>query len=45
MPVAHSIYGVPSTINSANYVYFLALEKLSVLEHPEAYTIFTRILF
>lgn len=24
MPVAHSIYGVPSTINTANYVYFQA---------------------
>lgn len=22
VPVAHSIYGVPSTINTANYVYF-----------------------
>ena len=27
IPVAHSIFGVPSTINCANYVYFLALEK------------------
>jgi geranylgeranyl diphosphate synthase type 3 len=24
-PVAHSIYGIAQTINSANYVYFLAL--------------------
>ena len=24
VPVAHSIYGVPSTINTANYVYFQA---------------------
>ncbi|KAI1285744.1 Geranylgeranyl pyrophosphate synthase [Halotydeus destructor] len=28
IPVAHNIFGVPSTINSANYVYFLALEKV-----------------
>ena len=24
-PVAHAIFGVPSTLNAANYVYFLAL--------------------
>lgn len=27
IPVAHNIFGVGSTINSANYVYFLSLEK------------------
>lgn len=27
-PVAHRIYGVPQTINSANYVYFLAYQEL-----------------
>lgn len=27
-PVAHKIYGVPQTINSANYVYFLAFKEL-----------------
>jgi len=26
VPVAHSIFGVPSVINSANYVYFKTLE-------------------
>lgn len=26
--VAHRIYGVPQTINSANYVYFLAYQEL-----------------
>lgn len=26
--VAHKIYGVPQTINSANYVYFLAYQEL-----------------
>ncbi|XP_043111968.1 geranylgeranyl pyrophosphate synthase [Puntigrus tetrazona] len=41
-PVAHSIYGVPSVINSANYVYFLGLEKVLTLEHPEAVHVFTR---
>ncbi|TFK45124.1 isoprenoid synthase domain-containing protein [Crucibulum laeve] len=27
-PVAHKIYGVPQTINTANYVYFLAYQEL-----------------
>lgn len=26
-PVAHAIFGVPATLNCANYVYFLALEE------------------
>jgi len=30
-PVAHKIYGVPQTINSANYVYFLAYKELFLL--------------
>ncbi|XP_061600670.1 geranylgeranyl pyrophosphate synthase [Cololabis saira] len=41
-PVAHSIYGIPSVINSANYVYFLGLEKVLTLDHPEAVQVFTR---
>ncbi|XP_037791706.1 geranylgeranyl pyrophosphate synthase-like isoform X1 [Penaeus monodon] len=40
IPVAHSIYGVASTINSANYVYFLGLEKVLALNHPKATTVF-----
>jgi len=31
IPVAHKIYGTPQTINSGNYVYFLALKELQVL--------------
>ncbi|KAI0316102.1 isoprenoid synthase domain-containing protein [Amylostereum chailletii] len=27
-PVAHKIYGIPQTINTANYVYFLAYQEL-----------------
>lgn len=41
IPVAHSIFGVASTINAANYVFFLALEKVLALGHPEATTVFT----
>jgi geranylgeranyl diphosphate synthase, type III len=29
--VAHKIYGIPQTINSANYVYFLAYKELFAL--------------
>jgi geranylgeranyl diphosphate synthase type 3 len=35
IPVAHLIFGVASTINSAKYVYFLGLEKILTLEHPQ----------
>lgn len=35
VPVAHSIYGVASTINAANYIFFLALEKVQALDHPD----------
>ncbi|KAL7050895.1 hypothetical protein ACKWTF_004261 [Chironomus riparius] len=41
IPVAHSIYGVASTINSANYVLFLALEKVQQLGHPDATKVYT----
>ncbi|KAG7198914.1 hypothetical protein KM043_015731 [Ampulex compressa] len=36
IPVAHSIYGIPSTINTANYVLFIAVERALALNHPEA---------
>ena len=39
-PVAHSIFGVPQTINSANYVYFLALQELQRLANPKVITLF-----
>lgn len=39
-PVAHSIYGVPLTINAANYVYFLAMQKALLLKHPDVTQIF-----
>ncbi|KAI0753460.1 terpenoid synthase [Daedaleopsis nitida] len=31
IPVAHKIYGIPQTINSANYAYFLAYQELFTL--------------
>ena len=39
-PVAHSIYGVPQTINSANYVYFCTLRELERLDNPRLFKIF-----
>ncbi|CZS87977.1 hypothetical protein WAI453_000366 [Rhynchosporium graminicola] len=41
LPVAHSIFGTAQTINSANYVYFVALQELQKLRNPEAILIYT----
>jgi len=40
-PVAHSIYGVPQTINSANYIYFCALRELERLKNPQLFKIYS----
>ncbi|KNC81191.1 geranylgeranyl pyrophosphate synthase [Sphaeroforma arctica JP610] len=42
IPVAHIIYGVPATINSANYVYFQALERITEMDNMEALQIFSK---
>ncbi|CAK5274238.1 unnamed protein product [Mycena citricolor] len=34
IPVTHKIYGVPQTINTANYVYFLAYQNMFDLAEP-----------
>lgn len=41
IPVAHSIFGTAQTINSANYVYFGALQVLLKLGNPRAIQIYT----
>ncbi|KAG0187247.1 geranylgeranyl pyrophosphate synthetase [Apophysomyces sp. BC1034] len=41
VPVAHHIYGIPQTINSANYVYILALQEILKLNQPHMVTIYT----
>jgi geranylgeranyl diphosphate synthase, type III len=41
VPVAHHIFGAAQTINSANYVYFCALQELLRLNNPEAIQIYT----
>ncbi|CAO1597688.1 geranylgeranyl pyrophosphate synthetase [Xanthoria calcicola] len=40
VPVAHSIFGMAQTINSANYVYFQALQELLKLGNPEVVRIY-----
>eukprot|EP00163_Fabomonas_tropica_P011229 TRINITY_DN2182_c0_g1_i2.p1 TRINITY_DN2182_c0_g1~~TRINITY_DN2182_c0_g1_i2.p1 ORF type:complete len:234 (+),score=30.61 TRINITY_DN2182_c0_g1_i2:279-980(+) len=40
VPVAHAVFGVPTTINTANYVYFQALEACQRMDNPEAMAIF-----
>ncbi|KAH7044066.1 geranylgeranyl pyrophosphate synthetase AtmG [Macrophomina phaseolina] len=41
LPVAHSIFGISQTINSANYAYFLAQQELPKLGDRRAFEIFT----
>ncbi|KAL8697812.1 MAG: hypothetical protein Q9201_006912 [Fulgogasparrea decipioides] len=40
IPVAHAIFGTAQTINSANYVYFQALQELLKLNNPEVVRIY-----
>jgi geranylgeranyl diphosphate synthase, type III len=40
IPVAHSIFGIPTVINAANYAYFLALEKCHALDNKQAMSMF-----
>jgi geranylgeranyl diphosphate synthase type 3 len=40
-PVAHLVFGVPQTLNCANYIYFLAMEKCLSLQSAAALQIFT----
>jgi geranylgeranyl diphosphate synthase type 3 len=41
VPVAHNIFGVAQTINTANYVYFQALAELTKLNNPDVLKIYT----
>ena len=40
VPVAHSIFGVAPVINTANYVYFIALEHCHKLKNDKAMEVF-----
>ncbi|KAJ1712010.1 isoprenoid synthase domain-containing protein [Aspergillus flavus] len=41
VPVAHSIFGVAQTINSANYAYFIAQRELTNLTNQLSFSIYT----
>ncbi|KAJ2812153.1 geranylgeranyl diphosphate synthase 1, partial [Coemansia furcata] len=41
IPVTHKIYGVPMTINTANFVYFIALQDLLQMSNSRLVDIFT----
>ena len=36
IPCAHRLYGLAQTLNSGNLVYFLAMERVAALGHPDA---------
>ncbi|KAK9782587.1 putative Geranylgeranyl pyrophosphate synthase [Seiridium cardinale] len=40
LPVAHMIFGTAQTINSANYIYFAALEEVQKLKNPKVVNIY-----
>jgi geranylgeranyl diphosphate synthase, type III len=40
VPVAHNIFGTAQTINSANYIYFQALDEIQKLQNPNVVKIF-----
>uniref|UniRef100_A0A7S4JG93 Geranylgeranyl diphosphate synthase n=1 Tax=Odontella aurita TaxID=265563 RepID=A0A7S4JG93_9STRA len=42
VPVAHSIFGVATVINTANYIYFQALQKCHQLNNQEAMDVFVK---
>jgi len=41
IPVAHSIYGVASMINAANYLLLKGLKRVQSLKHPDAIRVYT----
>jgi geranylgeranyl diphosphate synthase type 3 len=36
IPAAHTVYGLPSTINAANYLLLICLKKTQDINYPEA---------
>jgi len=40
IPVCHHVYGIPMTINTANYMYFVAMEDVFNTGHPDAIRVF-----
>ena len=42
LPVAHAIYGLSTTLNCANYVYFMALQQCNELRNSKAMDIYVK---
>ena len=42
IPEARTIYGVASTINAANYIHFVELNRVQSLNHPKAMALCTK---
>jgi len=42
IPAAHTVYGVPRTINAACYVHSIGLNKVQSLNHPKAMALHTK---
>lgn len=40
IPVCHLVYGIPMTINTANYMYFIAMQDVFNTGQPEAVKVF-----
>ena len=41
LPAAHTVYGIPLTINTANYAYFICLKSALELDSHEAAKIYS----
>ena len=41
LPAAHTVYGIPLTINTANYAYFICLKSALELDSTEAARIYS----
>jgi geranylgeranyl diphosphate synthase type 3 len=44
IPVAHSVYGVPSTTNASIYLILKRIKRAQSLKHPDAITVGTEVL-
>jgi len=42
IPAAHRVYGIASTINAANCVHLIGLNKVHSLNHPKAVALYTK---
>ena len=44
IPAAHTVYGVPSTISAAIYVYFISLQTVLSCNQPEMIKLYTEMM-